>query len=106
MTEKPTQKTADMQKMGRIFNKALLAVAVILAILEVFLHRHGAAAIEDSFMFPALFGFFAFVFIVQVGKTHAIVAQANNRYSVKTTNPKPQAQDTIARRQPQPSAEI
>jgi hypothetical protein len=26
------------------------------------------AAIEDSFMFPAIFGFFAFVFIVQVGK--------------------------------------
>ena len=68
MTEKPTQKTADMQKMGRIFTKALLAIAVILAILEVFLHRHGVAAIEGSFMFPAIFGFFAFVFIVQVGK--------------------------------------
>lgn len=68
MTEKPTQKTADIQKIGRIFNKALLAIAVILAILEVFLHRHGVAAIEDSFMFPAIFGFFAFVFIVQVGK--------------------------------------
>ena len=68
MTEKPTQKTADMQKMGRIFTKALLVIAVILAILEVFLHLHGVAAIEDSFMFPAIFGFFAFVFIVQVGK--------------------------------------
>lgn len=68
MTEKPTQKTADMQKMGRIFTIALLAIAVVLAILEVFLHRHGVATIEDSFMFPAIFGFFAFVFIVQVGK--------------------------------------
>ena len=68
MTEKPTQKTADMQKMGKIFTQALLVIAVILAILEVFLHRHGVAAIEDSFMFPAIFGFFAFVFIVQVGK--------------------------------------
>ena len=68
MTEKPIQKTADMQKMGRIFTKALVVIAVILAILEVFLHRHGVAAIEDSFMFPAIFGFFAFVFIVQVGK--------------------------------------
>ena len=68
MTEKPTQKTADMQKMGKIFTKALLVITVILAILEVFLHRHGVAAIEDSFMFPAIFGFFAFVFIVQVGK--------------------------------------
>ena len=68
MTEKPTQKTAELQKLGRIFTKALLAIAVILAILEVFLHRHGVAAIEESFMFPAIFGFFAFVFIVQVGK--------------------------------------
>ena len=68
MTEKPTQKTADMQKMGRIFTKALLAIAIILAILEVFLHRHGVATIDDSFMFPAIFGFFAFVFIVHVGK--------------------------------------
>ncbi|MDB4852218.1 hypothetical protein OAI23_01865 [Alphaproteobacteria bacterium] len=68
MTEKPTQKTADMQKLGRNFTKALLAIAIILAILEVFLHRHGVAAIEDSFMFPAIFGFFAFVFIVKVGK--------------------------------------
>ena len=68
MTEKPTQKTADMQKMGRIFARALMAIAVILAILEVFLHRHGVAEIEDSFMFPAIFGFFAFIFIVQVGK--------------------------------------
>ena len=68
MTEKPIQKTADMKKMGMIFTKALLAIAVILVILEVFLHRHGVAAIEDSFMFPAIFGFFAFVFIVWVGK--------------------------------------
>jgi len=68
MTEKPIQKTAEMQKLGGNFTKALLAIAVILAILEVFLHRHGVAAIEDSFMFPAIFGFFAFVFIVQVGK--------------------------------------
>ena len=68
MTEKPTQKTAELQKLGRIFTKALLAIAIILAILEVFLHRHGVATIDDSFMFPAIFGFFAFVFIVQVGK--------------------------------------
>ena len=61
MNEKPTQKTVDMQKFGRIFTIALLAIAIILAILEVFLHRHGVAVIEDSFMFPAIFGFFAFV---------------------------------------------
>jgi hypothetical protein len=68
MIKKPTQKTDDMQNLGSIFTKAVLGIAVILAILEVFLNRHGVAAIEDSFMFPAIFGFFAFVFIVQVGK--------------------------------------
>jgi len=68
MTDKPTQNTADMQKMGKQFTRILLGIAIILAILELFLHRHGVAPIEDSFMFPAIFGFLAFMFIVQVGK--------------------------------------
>ena len=68
MTDKPTQKTADMQKTGKHFTRILLGLAIILAILELFLHRHGVAPIEDSFMFPAIFGFLAFMFIVQVGK--------------------------------------
>ena len=68
MTDKPTQNTADMQKMGKHFTRILLGIAFILAILELFLHRHGVAPIEDSFMFPAIFGFLAFMFIVQVGK--------------------------------------
>ena len=87
MTEKPTQKTADMQKMGRIFTKALLVIAVILAILEVFLHRHGVAAIEDSFMFPAIFGFFAFVFIVQVGKwLRRMIMRPEDYYEERTSD--------------------
>ena len=68
MTDKHTQNTADMQKMGKLFTRILLGIAIILAILELFLHRHGVAPIEDSFMFPAIFGFLAFMFIVQVGK--------------------------------------
>ena len=68
MTDKPTKNTADMQKMGKYFTGILLGIAIILAILELFLHRHGVAPIEDSFMFPAIFGFLAFMFIVQVGK--------------------------------------
>ena len=68
MTDKPTQNTADMQKMGKYFTRILLGIAIILAILELFLHRHGVAPIEDSFMFPAIFGFLAFMLVVQVGK--------------------------------------
>ena len=57
-----------MQKMGRSFTRFLLIIAITLAALELFLHRHGVAPIEDTFMFPAMFGFLAFIFIVQVGK--------------------------------------
>ena len=68
MTDKPTKTTSDMQKLGQHFTRFLLGIAIILAVLELFLHRHGVASIEDSFMFPAIFGFLAFMFIVQVGK--------------------------------------
>ena len=68
MTNRPTKTTADMQKLGKHFTRFLLGIAIILAILELFLHRHGVASIEDSYMFPAIFGFLAFMFIVQVGK--------------------------------------
>ena len=68
MTDRPSKITLDMQKMGKHFTRFLLGIAIILAVLELFLHRHGVAPIEESFMFPAIFGFFAFMFIVQVGK--------------------------------------
>ena len=68
MTDKPTKTTSDMQKLGQHFTRFLLGIAIILTVLELFLHRHGVASIEDSFMFPAIFGFLAFMFIVQVGK--------------------------------------
>ena len=68
MTARPTRASADLQKLGKHFTRFLLGIAIILAILELFLHRHGVAPFEDSFMFPAIFGFLAFIFIVQVGK--------------------------------------
>ena len=68
MTNRPTKTSVDLRKMGEHFTRFLLGIAIILAILELFLHRHGEAPIEDSFMFPAIFGFLAFMFIVQVGK--------------------------------------
>ena len=67
MTDRPTKTSSDLQRLGEHFTRFLLGIAVILAIFEVFLHRHGVATIEDSFMFPAIFGFVAFMFIVQVG---------------------------------------
>ena len=68
MNDRPSKTNSDMQKMGKYFTSILLGIAIILAVLELFLHRHGVASIEDSFMFPAIFGFLAFIFIVQVGK--------------------------------------
>ena len=68
MTDRPTKTNTEMQKLGEYFTRFLLGIAIILAVLELFLHRHGVASIEDSFMFPAIFGFLAFLFIVQVGK--------------------------------------
>ena len=68
MTDKPTKTSADLQKLGKHFTRFLLGTAIILAVLELFLHRHGVVSFEDIFMFPAIFGFLAFMFIVQVGK--------------------------------------
>ena len=68
MTDRPTKTSTELQKLGKHFTRFLLSIAIILAILELFLHRHGVASIEDSFMFPAIFGFLAFMFIVQIGK--------------------------------------
>ena len=68
MTDKPTKTSSDLQRLGQHFIRFLLGIVIILTILELFLHRHGVAPIEDSFMFPAIFGFLAFMFIVQVGK--------------------------------------
>ena len=61
------QKTA-LQRLGSRFMVGLLVVALVLVVLEFILHRHSEVAAEDFPLFPALFGFAAFLFIVQVGK--------------------------------------
>ena len=68
MTDRTIKTSSDLQRLGKHFTRFLLGIAIILAIFELFLHRHGVATIEDGFMFPAIFGFLAFMFIVQVGK--------------------------------------
>ena len=55
-------------QLGGIFTKVLLCIAIVLFGLEFFIHRHGVVSTEESFMFPALYGFLAFLFIVQIGK--------------------------------------
>ena len=60
MNKKINQKRNALQNMGSIFTKTLIAIAIVLAFLELFLHRHGVSAVEDSYMFPAIFGFLAF----------------------------------------------
>lgn len=67
MTPPPT-KPSDLHRLGSTFSKLLILVAIGLLGLEFVVHRHGVISIEESFMFPAIFGFLAFLFIVQVGK--------------------------------------
>ena len=62
------EKKTALQRLGSRFTVSLLVVALVLVVLEFILHRHGEVAAEDFPLFPALFGFAAFLFIVQVGK--------------------------------------
>ena len=80
MTDRPTKTSLDLQRLGKHFTRFLLGIAIILAILELFLHRHGVVSIEDSFMFPAIFGFLAFMFIVQVGKWLRLMIMRSEDY--------------------------
>jgi len=67
MSDQSKQQTA-LQRLGAKFTKSLLLISAVLFVGDFFIHRHGYSALEESFMFPAVFGFLAFLFIVQVGK--------------------------------------
>ena len=54
--------------LGQRFTYFLLAIALLLVVSEFLIHRHGEFAFEDMYFFPAIYGFLAFLFIVQVGK--------------------------------------
>ena len=73
------QKTA-LQRLGSRFTMGLLALALLLVVLEFILHRHGEVAAEDFPLFPALFGFAAFLFIVQVGKLLRMMIMRDEDY--------------------------
>ena len=68
MRNKPKHTTKDLQALGRPLTIFMIGVGVVLLVLEFILHRHGEIAAEDFPLFPAIFGFAAFLFIVQVGK--------------------------------------
>ena len=68
MTKSPSKVQMDLARLGSRFTRFLLVIAAILLVLEFIVHRHGETHIEESFMFPAIYGFIAFVFIVEVGK--------------------------------------
>jgi len=63
-----TSSHSALQRLGSRFTLVLVIVAVSLVILEFVIHRHGEIAAEDFPIFPAIYGFLAFLFIVQVGK--------------------------------------
>ena len=73
------QKTA-LRRLGSRFTMGLLALALLLVVLEFILHRHGEVAAEDVPLFPALFGFLAFLFIVQIGKWLRLMIMRDEDY--------------------------
>ena len=59
---------AALKRLGHNFVRVLLGIAVLLVVLEFIIHRHGEIALQDIPLFPALYGFVAFVFIVYAGR--------------------------------------
>lgn len=70
----------SLQRLGNRFTVLLGAIGVILVILEFFVHRHGEIAAEDFPIFPAIYGFLAFLFIVQVGKWLRLMIMRDEDY--------------------------
>ncbi|MDB2389964.1 hypothetical protein N9X12_01915 [Alphaproteobacteria bacterium] len=68
MSKSPSKVQLDLTRLGSRFTRFLLVIALILLVLEFIVHRHGETHLEESFMFPAIYGFIAFVFIVEIGK--------------------------------------
>ncbi|MDA9639703.1 hypothetical protein N9E91_04920 [Alphaproteobacteria bacterium] len=62
-----------LKKLGSGFTRVLLAIAVVLVVLEFIVHRHGEVALEDIPLFPAIYGFLAFVLIVYAGRALRLV---------------------------------
>ena len=60
----------DNQKlklMGKVFIYFIIIISILLVISEFIFHRHGETKIDNFLLFPAFFGFIAFIFIVFAG---------------------------------------
>ena len=68
MTKSHKNSKSSLSVLGHKFTLFLVVSGMMLVGLELFIHRHGVNAVEESFLFPAIYGFVAFLFIVQVGK--------------------------------------
>ena len=64
---KNTAITKQLRAMGNMMTYGLVAVGAVLIVLEFIVHRHGEVAAEDLPLFPAIYGFVAFVIIVFIG---------------------------------------
>lgn len=64
---KNTAIAKQLRVMGNIMTYAMIAVGAILIVLEFIVHRHGEVPAEDLPLFPAIYGFIAFVIIVFIG---------------------------------------
>lgn len=71
---------AALQHLGRHFTRVLVLIAVILVPLEFIVHRHGEIALEDIWLFPAIYGFVAFVFIVYAGRALRLLIMRREDY--------------------------
>jgi hypothetical protein len=69
-----------LKRLGSRFSLVLVIVAVSLVILEFVIHRHGEIAAEDFPIFPAIYGFLAFLFIVQLGKWLRLIIMRQEDY--------------------------
>ena len=71
---------AALQRLGWHFTRVLVLIAVILVPLEFVAHRHGEIALENIWLFPALYGFVAFVFIVYAGRALRLLIMRREDY--------------------------
>ena len=62
--KKITETSIRLKEMGAWLTLILFGLGVVLIILEFVIHRHGETKLEDIPLFPAFYGFGAFVLVV------------------------------------------
>jgi len=62
-----TETSIRLKEMGAWMTLILFALGVVLVVLEFVVHRHGETEYENLPLFPAVYGFLAFVLVVLGG---------------------------------------